>query len=63
LLCRIPSQDQKKYEPALVSAVGGAGSATLFSIAAAIWPARAAVAFTTTSTASVLNNSSLPLGS
>jgi hypothetical protein len=57
LLCRIPSQDQKKYEPALVSAVGGAGSATLFSIAAAIWPARAAVAFTTTSTASVPNNS------
>ena len=53
----------EKDEPALVSAVGGAGSATLFSIATAIWPARAAVAFTTTSTASVPNNSSLPLQS
>jgi hypothetical protein len=47
LLCRLPSEDWKN-EPALVSAAGGAGFATQFSVTAASWPARAAVTFTTT---------------
>ena len=45
-------------EPAPVSAADSAGSAMLFSIAVAIQPARAMVALTTTSTASVPNNNS-----
>jgi hypothetical protein len=36
---------RKKDEPALVSAVDGAGSAMLFSVVAAIQPARAKIAF------------------
>jgi hypothetical protein len=34
--CCGPSEDRKKDEPALVSAVGGAGSAMLFSVVSAM---------------------------